>query len=50
MIEEDEDLKTAIERGIINDDEDDMRILDSLPNSYAVKDDSKTIVKSPAIK
>ena len=30
---DDEDLKAAVERGIINDDEDDMRILDSLPVS-----------------
>lgn len=50
LIDEDEEIKIAIERGIINDDEDDMRILDSLPNSYAIKDKPRTMEKSSATK
>lgn len=34
LFEEEQEFRDALEKGIINDDEDDMRILDSLPTSY----------------
>ena len=34
LIEEEQEFKHALEKGIVNDDEDDLRILDSLPNNY----------------
>ena len=34
LFEEEQEFRDALEKGIINDDEDDMRILDSLPQSY----------------
>ena len=34
LFEEEQEFRDALEKGIINDDEDDMRILDSIPQSF----------------
>ena len=34
LFEEEQEFRDALEKGIVNDDEEDLRILDSLPTGY----------------